>query len=131
MAGGIVSWHFFDVESGRVPEGCTPSILPGGGEGRIIVLAATPFAQKGGWGSKAAVAIAKDWAGSELSIFLMDLGLETPTLHELLGLPNEEGVSDAFLYGASVQNIAQPAMDGAFFFASAGTVPGDTAEVLG
>ncbi len=131
MADGIVGWHFFDVESGNVPEECSPSILPGGGRGRIVALAATPFARSKDWAGRAAVYIAKGWAEEGLRIFLMDLGLESPSLHDLLGLPNEEGVSDAFLYGASVQRIAQPALDGAVFFASAGTVAGDPEEVLG
>lgn len=131
MADDIVSWHLFDVESGQVPEGTSPSILPGGGEGRIVVLAATPFAQSDGWASRATVAIAEDWARKGLRVFLMDLGLETPSLHEVLGLSNDEGVSDAFLYGASVQHIAKPALDDAIFFASAGTAAGDPEEVLG
>ena len=61
----------------------------------------------------------------------MDLGLDQPSLHEVLDLPNDEGVSDAFLYGASVQHIAKPALDDAIFFASAGTAAGDPDAVLG
>jgi hypothetical protein len=60
----------------------------------------------------------------------MDLGLEAPSLHEVLKLPNEEGVSDAFLFGASVQRIARPTPDGSIFFASAGTPTVDPEEVL-
>jgi hypothetical protein len=75
--------------------------------------------------------MAREWAKEGLRIFLMDLGLEEPSLHEALGLPNEEGVSDAFLFGASIQHIAKPALDNAVFFASAGAPPGDTEEVLG
>jgi hypothetical protein len=75
--------------------------------------------------------MAREWAKEGLRIFLMDLGLEDPSLHEVLGLPNGEGVSDAFLFGASIQHIAKPALDNAVFFASAGAPPGDTEEVLG
>lgn len=131
MAGGIVGWHFFDVESGLVPEDSNPSLLPGGGKGRIVVLAATPFAVTDGWAARAAIAIAKDWSEMDLRIFLMDLGLENPTLHEALDLPNGEGVSDAFLFGASVQHVARPVLNDAFFFAPAGSAPGDPEEVLG
>jgi hypothetical protein len=60
----------------------------------------------------------------------MDLGLDKPALHEALGLPNENGVSDAFLYGASVQHIARPALDETIFFAPAGTATADPEEVL-
>jgi len=130
MADGIVGWHFFDAESGALPEEFGPSILPGGGAGRIVVLAATPFARAEGWAAKAVVSLARGWAERELRIFLMDLGLDAPSLHEALGVPNHEGVSDAFLYGASVQRIAQPALGEAIFFASSGTATTDPEQIL-
>ncbi len=95
-----------------------------------MAFGATPFACGDDWASRAVVSVARKWAEEGRRIFLMDLGLESPTLHQVLGLPNGEGVSDAFLYGASVQHIAQSAMDGAFFFASAGTITADPEEVL-
>jgi hypothetical protein len=130
MIGGTASWHFLDVESGQVPEGARSSVLPRSGDGRIVVLGATPLARAGGWAGRAAVSIATAWAREGRRIFLMDLGLESPSLHEILELPNEEGVSDAFLYGASVQRIARPALDGEIFFASAGAATADPEEVL-
>jgi len=131
MAGGTVNWELFDVDSGLVPDAVNPSTFPGDGRGRIVVLASTPSAVEGGWASRAAVGIASNWSDRGLRIFLMDLGLEQPSIHELLDLPNGEGVSDAFMFGASVRHIARPALDGAFFFAPAGSPPGDPAEVLG
>ncbi|MBT8396202.1 MAG: hypothetical protein KJN92_04515, partial [Gemmatimonadetes bacterium] len=121
MANGTVGWHFFDAESEHFSDEFGPSILPGGGVGRTVVIAASPFAQADGWAAEAVVAIAREWAKGNLRIFLMDLGLDSPSLHKALGLLNQEGVSDAFLYGASVQRIAQPALDDAIFFAPAGT----------
>jgi hypothetical protein len=131
MADGIEGWRFLDVESGLLPDESAPSILPGGGKGRIVVLAATPFARTDGWANRAGVLIAGEWAREGLRIFLMDLALEDPSLHEAIGLPNGEGVSDAFLFGASVQHIAKPALDNAIFFAPAGAPPADPEEVLG
>jgi len=96
-----------------------------------VALAATPFARAGGWAGRAVVAITTAWAREGRRIFLMDLGLETPSLHEVLELPNQEGVTDAFLFGASVQRIARPTPDGAIFFASAGTPTANPEEVLG
>ena len=125
MTDGIVGWQFFDAESGALPEEFSPSVLPDGGAGRIVVLAATPFARAEGWAPRAVVAIARAWAQGDLRIFLMDLGLDAPTLHDAVGLPNLEGVSDAFLYGASVQRIAQPALNDTIFFAPAGTATTD------
>ncbi len=131
MASGTVGWHFFDAESERLSEEFGPSILPGGGVGRTVIIAASPFAQADGWAAKAVIAIAKGWAEENLRIFLMDLGLVSPSLHKALGLMNQEGVSDAFLYGASVQRIAQPALDDAIFFAPAGTATTDPQQILG
>jgi hypothetical protein len=131
MTGGTVGWKFFDVESGLIPDDASVSSLPSEGRGRVVVLAATPFAMREGWAARAAVTLATDWSSGGLHVFLMDLGLESPTLHEALGVPNGEGVSDAFLYGASVQHIANPVLDGAFFFAPAGSLPPDPEEVLG
>jgi hypothetical protein len=130
MIGGTASWHFLDVESGQVPEGARSSVLPRSGDGRIVVLGATPLARAGGWAGRAAVSIATAWAREGRRIFLMDLGLESPSLHEILELPNEEGVSDAFLYGASVQRIARSTLDGEIFFAPAGTATADPEDVL-
>ncbi len=126
----MVDWHFFDPDSGSIPDAARPSVLPGGGKGRIVVLAATPHSARNDWACRATVEIARAWAHSGLRIFLMDLGLEEPRLHEALGMENVEGVSDAFAYGASVQRIARPALDGAIFFASAGTVTADAESVL-
>lgn len=95
-----------------------------------MAFAATSFACTDGWASRAVVSLARAWAEEGRRIFLMDLGLESPSVHKVLDLPNGEGVSDAFLYGASVQHIAQSAMGGAFFFASAGTLSADPEEVL-
>ena len=131
MADGIEGWRFLDVESGLLPDQSAPSVLPGGGKGRMVVLAATPFARIDGWASRAGVLIAGEWAREGLRVFLMDLGLDEPSLHEAVGLPNGEGVSDAFLFGASVQHIAKPALDNAIFFAPAGAPPADPEEVLG
>ncbi|MGD8360935.1 MAG: hypothetical protein PVJ04_05850 [Gemmatimonadota bacterium] len=94
-------------------------------------MAATPFAREDAWASRAAVLMAREWANEGLRVFLMDLGLEEPSLHDVLDLPNGEGVSEAFLFGASVQHIAKPALNNAIFFASAGAPPGDPEEVLG
>ena len=131
MADGTEGWRFFDVESGTIPDEFEPSTLPVGGKGRVVVLAATPFAREGAWASRAAVLITQEWAQEGLRIFLMDLGLGEPSLHEVLDLPNGEGVAEAFLFGASVQHIARPALNNAIFFASAGAPPGDPEEVLG
>jgi cell division septation protein DedD len=130
MVGGTEHWHLFDLQSGLTPDDLSPSILRDEGAGRILAFAATPFARMGEWASQATVALVSSMAEEGLRVFLMDLDLVNPTLHERLDLPNQEGVSDAFLYGASVERIARPALDGAIFFASAGTAGTAPEEVL-
>lgn len=130
MTDGMAGWHLFDVEAGEIPEVIDPTVLPGGGKGRIVALAATPSARAGDWANRAVKRLAREWARKDLRIFLMDLGLDEPSLHRTLDLSNHEGVSDAFLYGASVQRIAQEALDGSIFFASAGTETADPAQIL-
>lgn len=130
MAGDMLTWRFFDVEAETLPETLSAGVFPLGGRGRIVVLAATSFARAQGWAERAAVALARGWAAQGLRIFMMDLALEDPALHEAVGVRNTEGVADAFLFGASIERIAQASPDGSFFFASAGTFPPDPAEVL-
>jgi len=131
MSGGIADWCFFDLESDHLPDEASPTAVPGEGRGRIVVLAATPFATSEGWAARACAAIAEEWARAGLQAVLMDLGLQNPSLHQVLNLPNNEGVSDAFLYGASVQRVARPALDDSIFFVSAGTATADPEGVLG
>ena len=100
-------------------------------EGRcpLLVLLATPDADPD-WAVRSAVALARQWAERGERVFLADLAFDRPRLHETLALPNAEGMSDLFLYGASLKRIARPAPEG-FFFASAGTPIADTARVTG
>lgn len=130
MPAGNVDWFSFDPETGVFPEQVEPSLLPESGRGRIVVLAAVPSSETGLWAGWTTMALAGHWASLGLRIFLMDLGLQSPVLHKILGVENDEGVSDAFLYGASIQRIARPALEGAIFFAPAGTASGDPEEVL-
>ncbi len=130
MAGDMLTWRFFDVAAETLPDALSAEVFPLGGRGRIVALAATPFARNQGWAERAAVALARGWSAQGLRIFMMDLALEDPRLHEAVGVPNTEGVADAFLFGASIEHIARASPEGSFFFASAGTFPPDPAEVL-
>jgi hypothetical protein len=95
----------------------------------LLVLLATPDADPE-WSAECAVALARQWSERGQRVFLADLALSRPRLHDALGLPNQEGMSDLVLYGASLKRIARPAPDG-FLFASAGTPVADPGRVLG
>jgi hypothetical protein len=89
------------------------------GDCPLLVLLAAPDADAE-WAAQAALSLARQWADRGERVFLADLAFSRPRLHGALGMPNGEGMSDLFLYGASLRRIARVAPDG-FFFASAGT----------
>ena len=122
MTSELPDWQPYDPSA---PAG----IAPFDDDSHMVVLLATPAAESGGWAHRVAVSLARQWAGTGERVFLADLGLMRPRLHLELGLPNEEGMSDAFLYGASLPRVAKSA-NGGFFFASAGTPVVDGRRVL-
>ena len=109
-----------DLDSGHEPV-----------EGRVVVISATRTVRDRGWAPRAAVEMARGWASQGARVFLADLSLEDPEIHSVLEAGNLEGVSDSLLYGASIQRVARPADDGAFFVATAGTAVADPSLVLG
>lgn len=90
----------------------------------------TAAVEGGGWAARTTVALARTWGAEGTKVFLADLSVRRPVLHEVVGVENGEGISDALLYGASIQRIAV-STDEPFFFAPAGTVVPDAEPVLG
>ncbi|MEX2530101.1 MAG: hypothetical protein WD960_04945 [Gemmatimonadota bacterium] len=116
----------FDPDAEELPEGL-PAPSEEGGE--VVLLLADPATRESGWAPRAAVALARGWAGAGHRVFLMDCHPGEPSLHGLLGEDNGEGVSDAVLYGVSPSRMARNSSDG-FLFAPAGTVVADPGSVL-
>jgi cell division septation protein DedD len=115
-------WQPLRLEDPYLPE------LPE--EGSITVaLVASPATRAAGWSARAAGAMARGWALSGQPTYLCDLALDAPELHTVLGVDNDEGVTDLLLYGASPRRVAHP-IDEALFLAPAGTVAPDPAAVL-
>jgi hypothetical protein len=98
------------------------------GQCALFVLLADPDADPE-WATRSALSLARRWAEKGERVFVGDLALRQPRLHRELGTGNGEGMSDVFLYGASLRRIARPVPDG-FFFASAGTPVADPRRVL-
>lgn len=69
---------------------------------------------------EAAVELATALARSGHRIVLCDLSLSAPALHRVLGVPNDEGMTDLFVFGASLRRVTTAVRDGALFFAPAG-----------
>jgi len=102
----------------------SPSGAPGE-SGGVTLLVATEGAVEAGWAGACAVGLARSWATAGHRVVLADADVLAPTLHEELGLPNREGLSDVLLWGASVRRVAQGVEDGGFYLMSAGTVVAD------
>ncbi len=77
------------------------------------------------WAADTAIALSSNWAHEGRRIVLADLHLDDPVLHERLGEPNLEGVSDIFFYGASLARSARPAGTRGFYLITAGTYSND------
>lgn len=94
------------------------------GSAQVVALVAPPGVRDADWAAATAAALASAWARRGRRILLADVSLTRPGLHRALGVDNDEGVSDAFLYGSSLQRVARPAPEGGFLFVPAGTVTG-------
>ncbi|CAN5811816.1 hypothetical protein BH23GEM6_BH23GEM6_17650 [soil metagenome] len=81
------------------------------------------------WAAQTAVELCAEWAARGRRVVLVDMHLESPVLHELLRVPNMEGVVDIFLYGASISRSARPVEGRGFHLITAGTYELDTSAI--
>jgi hypothetical protein len=110
-----------DLENAR-------SALSGLEPSGTVVLLLSGAADRG-WAARAAVALSSAWAAEGRRIVLADLHLETPMLTEAAEGPGLEGITDVFLYGASLSRIASAVQNGAFYMIRAGTYAPDPGEI--
>ena len=106
-----------------------PSSTEGQG-GRVVGIVASESAVEAGWAERAALELAKAWTEAGRKVMLVDGSLQRPSLHTASGVPNGEGLSDATLFGASVERVAQPVEGEAYFVIPAGTAVADTNAVV-
>jgi cell division septation protein DedD len=97
---------------------------------RPLVLAAGPLAAASGWAGESAVALARAFAARGERVTIADLSLDRPELHELLGVDNEEGLSDVFLFGISLAHITRTVPEQSFHLIPASPFTPDAREVL-
>jgi hypothetical protein len=111
--------------------GSAPDLpTPTGSPGRVVGLMATEGAIRGGWAAEVACGLAEAWSAGGLRMVLADAGLDGPTLHAELSVPNGEGLSDALLWGASVKRVARAVRDRGFYIITAGTPVADGSEAF-
>jgi cell division septation protein DedD len=120
----LPGWTPFDPEA--------PPTLPEveDGPGRIVGIVATYLSTTLGWAGPVAADLASSWSARGHRVVLTDGGLVEPQLHDVFGVANAEGVTDAALFGASVRRIARPVRGGTYFLVCAGTAVADPEGVL-
>jgi cell division septation protein DedD len=96
----------------------------------VLLLAVGPQAQRGGWSAQAAIAIAEALAEAGSRIILADLSLDDPELHDLVGLDNNEGLTDVFLFGASLEHVTRMLPAHSFELIPAAAFTPDAEEIL-
>ena len=74
----------------------------------FVLIVPGPEARRDAWAPHVAIQLAAAAARQGGRVVLADLSLDSPELHAPLGHPNEEGISDVFLFGASLRRIAVP-----------------------
>ncbi|MFI5280074.1 MAG: hypothetical protein ACHQU1_06250 [Gemmatimonadales bacterium] len=94
------------------------------------VVALVPATDLRGWAAEMAWRIARAAAGGGRRTVLVDCFVDAPTLHGASDVPHQEGIVDAFEYGASLNRIVQQQPQADLFFIPAGTYAPDAEPVL-
>jgi len=106
-----------------------PGILPElVGVASVIVL--VPVDDPAAHAPDAAWAVARAAAALGRRTLLVDCFVDAPCLHKAVGAPNDEGIVDAFEYGASLSRIAQQQPEDNLFFIAAGTYAADAGALM-
>jgi cell division septation protein DedD len=96
----------------------------------VLLLAVGPLAQRGGWSAESAIALADSIAAGGERVVMADLSLDRPELHERVGTDNTEGLTDVFLFGASLEHVTKMLPANSFELVPAAAFTPDTEEIL-
>ena len=94
------------------------------------VVALVPATELRGWAAEMAWAIARAAAASGRRTVLVDCFVNAPTLQGMGGDSNDEGLVDAFEYGASLNRIVQQQPQADLYFIPAGTYSSDAEPLM-
>lgn len=94
------------------------------------VVALVPAAGFPAWSAMNAWRVARAAAAAGRRTALVDCVVDEPLLHTIAGAANDEGIVDAFVYGTSLNRIAQQQPEPNLFFIPAGTFAPDPVPVL-
>jgi hypothetical protein len=123
--GRAASPTFFDPSFERLP---APVAGETAAPGPVLLL--FDRAADRDWAADAAVSLATGWHAAGRRTVLADLCLEDPFLNDRIGMPNQDGVVDIFLYGASLARSARAVPGRGFYLISSGTYTPEPGAVL-
>ena len=114
--------------SGRaLPRSRLDNLIPSLVEAQALI-ALVPATGDLPWAAAAAWDVARAATRGSRRVALVDLLLETPTLHDVIGVTPTDGIVDAFEFGVSLNKTAHQ-VEGVFFIA-AGSNPAHTGDVF-
>lgn len=93
---------------------------------RLLVTSALPEEGK----TTLSTSLALSFARLKTPTLLIDLDLRKPSVHQVLGLPNEKGISDLLLGECSVEDSIQELEGGTLHIITAGQLVTDAPELL-
>ncbi len=105
--------------------GYLPDLVGNGG-----VLALVPVDPAATWTAETAWEVARQASLLGHRTLLVDCFVDAPQLHSAVGASGDDGIVDAFEYGASLNRIAQPQPGSELFFVPTGTFAADPAALL-
>ena len=94
------------------------------------VLAVIPADGDAEWAPAMAWSVARAAATLGRRTLLVDCFVDAPRLHTVVGAANDEGIVDAFEYGASLTRVAQRQAEADLFFVPAGTFASDPSALM-
>jgi SPOR domain len=89
-----------------------------------------PATELKGWAAEMAWRVARAAALGGRRTALVDGFVDAPTLHTVAGTANDEGLVDAFQYGASLNRIVQQQPQANLFFIPSGTYDSNPQDVM-
>jgi hypothetical protein len=102
-----------------------PAVLQGS-----AIVALVPATANRAWAAHVAWDIARAAALAGRRTALVDCFVDEPSLHQVAGTQNAEGIVDAFEYGASLNRIVQEQPEANLFFIPAGTFAPDAEPLV-
>jgi hypothetical protein len=112
------------IDSADLP-GALPEFV-----GAASVIALVPAGDPAARAPDTAWAVARAAAAQGRRTLLVDCFVDAPRLHTVVGAPNDDGIVDAFEYGASLNRIARQQPEDKLFFIPAGSYAADAGALM-